>query len=75
MYGEAKLAFFVYLWYPKTKVCNLICKFIFDSKFVHSFSLTVYFSMPHQSREQLMFMAHSLGLILQNMRQKLIVIC
>lgn len=24
MYGEAKLAFFIYLWFPKTKVGNLL---------------------------------------------------
>ena len=25
MYSEAKLAFFIYLWYPKTKVLNTFC--------------------------------------------------
>lgn len=30
MYGEAKLAFFIYLWYPKTKVSTFTCScFIF----------------------------------------------
>lgn len=50
MYGEAKLAFFVYLWYPKTKVCNPIYNFIFWLKACSFFSpnLAFFFSTSIQ---------------------------
>lgn len=41
MYGEAKLAFFIYLWYPKTKVSTFTCScFIFWVIFAYYYLIT-----------------------------------
>jgi len=34
MYSEAKLAFFIYLWFPKTKVSNILYIFWFNWLFL-----------------------------------------
>ena len=66
MYSEAKLAFYIYLWYPKTKVRNQNLEFrlfsFLRSLLGHLLSEITYLLPNNFSfvREQLMYMIPSL---------------
>lgn len=71
MYSEAKLAFVIYLWYPKTMVRMQYC----DCDEIWCFSLYDCIITYGCCREQHMCTIPSLDHMLQNMRQTLIKVC
>lgn len=76
MYGEAKLAFFIYLWYPKTKVSTFTGScFIFLIIFAYYYLISFYCFAGFIAREQHMFMILSSDQWFQNTRMKLTAIC
>ena len=72
MYSEAKVAFFVYLWYPKTRVGHLLSC---NCTICYVGYISLVQTLTYNDRGQLMSMKLSFGRTSQSMRLRLIVTC